>query len=202
MAALSTRTGVLARTLALPVSLVVAGLLVWQGSNAAFTATTSNPGNSWTAGSVVLTDDDGGTSPTTGTAMFSATNLAPGSTGQRCIAVTSTSNVPSRLRLYTSGVTGTLAPYLDMTIEQGTGGGFGSCTGFTPASPANTFTGTLSALGSSATNFGSGILSIDLPATPPNVRTYRFAYTVSATTPDTLQTATAAATFIWEAQSI
>ena len=78
-----------------PAALLVSALLVWQASNAAFSATTSNPGNSWTAGSVTLTDDDGGTSPTTGTAMFSAAGLVPGSTGSHCIAVTSTGTVPA-----------------------------------------------------------------------------------------------------------
>src|SRR3954469_4901613 len=80
-------------------------VVVLGASDAAFTASTANPGNSWETGSIVLaslTDDDGGATPTTGTAMFSATGLQPGDTGENCIAVTS--NTAGNLRLYAGGV--------------------------------------------------------------------------------------------------
>ena len=63
--------------LAVPLGLLGSGALVWQASYAAFTAQTTSPGNSWSTGSVALTDDDAGA------AMFSRTGLAPGSSGER-----------------------------------------------------------------------------------------------------------------------
>src|SRR4051794_4529260 len=69
---------------AVPAAVLASGALVWQSSYSAFSATTSNPTNNWTAGTVALADDD------SNTALFTATNLKPGSTGTKCIAVTST----------------------------------------------------------------------------------------------------------------
>ena len=43
-----------------PLALLVAGGMVWQGSQAAFTASTRNAGNSWSTGNVMLTDDGRG----------------------------------------------------------------------------------------------------------------------------------------------
>src|SRR4051794_22340515 len=113
-------------------ALVASTVVVLGASDAAFTASTANPGNSWETGSIViasLTDDDSGTTPATGTAMFSETGLQPGDTGENCITVTS--NVAGNLRLYDSAVTNSvLASNLTLTVEAGTGGGFGDCTGF------------------------------------------------------------------------
>src|SRR3954454_8262701 len=107
-------------------------VVVLGASRAAFTASTANPGNSWDTGSIVLaslTDDDCGATPATGTAMFSATGLQPGDTGENCIAVTS--NTAGNLRLYAGGVVdNALSRNLDLTIERGRGGAFGSCTRF------------------------------------------------------------------------
>jgi predicted ribosomally synthesized peptide with SipW-like signal peptide len=53
------------------------------GTFAAFTDTTSNSGNSFTAGDLEITDDDGGAT------MFTITALAPGdSFTEKCIKVT------------------------------------------------------------------------------------------------------------------
>ena len=65
-------------------AVLASGGLVWQSSYSAFSATTSNPTNNWSAGTVALSDDD------SNTAMFTASNLKPGATGTKCIAVTST----------------------------------------------------------------------------------------------------------------
>ena len=191
----------LLKAAAVPVALLASGALVLQGSSAAFSATTANPGNTWAAGQVTLTDDDGGTSPTTGTAMFTASKLKPGSTGTKCIVVTSTSDVAAGLKVYSTGVTTTnaLSTHLNLTVEQGTGGTFGSCTGFTSASTA--FTGTLAGFGTAATGFANGVGATALTGTPPETRSYRFTYTLDAAAPNTVQNGTAAATFVWEAQT-
>src|SRR5690242_19019377 len=67
--------------------------LVWHASYSAFSATTANPSNTWSAGSVVLSDDD------SGAAMFSAAELSPGVGRQDCIAVTSAGSLPATVRL-------------------------------------------------------------------------------------------------------
>ena len=187
-----------------PVALLGAGALVLQGSNAAYSGTTSNPSNSWATGSVTLTDDDGGTSPSTGTAMFTATGLVPGSTGSKCIQVTSNSTVPTTLKLYGTAVTATnnLDASLKLKIEQGTGATFASCSGFTPAATNPTvLDGTLAAFKATATDFGSGLGPVVLAAGTGVTRSYRFTYTVDPSAPNSTQGSSAAATFVWEAQT-
>ena len=192
---------VIIKAAAVPLAILASGALVLQGSSAAFSATTSNPGDSWAAGQVVLTDDDGGTSPTTGTAMFTATKLKPGTTGQKCITVSSTSTVASTLKVYSTAVTTTnaMSTYLNLTVEEGTGGSFASCTGFVSA--ATDFTGTLAGFAANGA-FASGVGAFALAGTPPETRSYRFTYTLDPTTPNTVQNGTASANFVWEAQSV
>lgn len=193
----------LPQAMVVPVALLASAGLVLHASAGAFSATTSNPVDTWATGQVVLTDDDGGNSPTTGTAMFTATNLKPGSTGQKCITVQSTSTLPANMRLYTqaSSTTNGLATHIDLTIEEGTGGStssFATCTGFTAASTF--YTGTLANLTASQTSFATGIGSTALTGTPTEARRYRFTYTVNAATPNTAQSGTAQTTIVWEAQ--
>ncbi|WP_433064989.1 hypothetical protein [Dactylosporangium sp. CS-033363] len=165
--------------------------VVWQDSTAAFSATSGNAGNGWSSGSVVLGDDD------TGTALFTAAGLVPGSTDQRCIAVQYTGTLAATVKLYASSTSGTLAPYLDLTVEEGSGGGYGSCTGFTPATTLST--GTLAAFGAARTGFGTGVGTFAPSGTATKV--YRFTYQVQFATPDSAAGTSATAAFTWEAQN-
>jgi len=186
------------RWLLWPAAAVSTLALVGQASYASFSARTSNPGNSFSVGSVTLTDDDAGS------ALLSLTNLKPGSSGSRCIAVTSSGTVPSSVRLYATDVTTTksLGSYISLTITQGTGAGFGGCTGFTPLSTgASVYSGTLAGFTSSSTGYTDGDGSWTPSGNAPETRSYQFAYAVSATTPDTAQGGTAAFGLTWEAQS-
>ncbi len=79
---------------AVPVAVLACGGLVWQSSYSAFSATTASPTSNWAAGSVALADDD------TNAAMFNASNLKPGSTGSKCIVVTSSGSLASTVKLY------------------------------------------------------------------------------------------------------
>ena len=184
----------------LPLSVMVSGLLVWQSSYAAFSTTTVNPSNSFASGSVVLSDDD------SSTAMFTATLLKPGSTGTKCIVVTSTGTLASTVELYATGysTTNALGTYLNMVIDEGSGGTFASsgptsCTGF--VSSANIFTGTLASFGTTKTNFATGV-GIWAPAGSGSpTRSYRITYTLDAATPNSAQSGTAAVGFTWEAQN-
>lgn len=82
MARMSNRTARIVKWSALPAALIVSGLLVSQASYSAFSATTTNPTNSWNSGAIVLSNS----SPAT--ALFTATNIKPGDWGSKCITVT------------------------------------------------------------------------------------------------------------------
>ena len=177
-----------------------ASVLVVQGSQAAFTDTTDNNGNSLTAGSVILNDDDGGA-----TAMFNVTGLNGGQTVTRCINVTYTGSLTADVKMYTSqpgGVGGTgLAPGLDLDIEVGTGATGGntfSCANFTPGSQIFGATpATLAGFASTHTNFTNGVGGWS-NATNPSTRSYRVTMTVA--NDDTYQSKSATVGFTWEAQ--
>jgi hypothetical protein len=176
------------------IGMLAASALVWRSSQAAFTATTNNASNSWTAGTVVLTDDD------SAAAMFTAVGLIPGSTGQKCIRVTYGGDVTSAVKMYVSANTGVpMQPYIDLVIEEGTGTGtFASCTGFT--STSTLYTGTLATAAASNTTYGTGWSTWSPTAATQN-RTYRITYTMNAATPDAQQGNTSTATFQWEART-
>lgn len=191
---------------ALKLGTVLAGmacsaLLVWHASYSAYTSTTVNPANAFTTGKVSLTDDDAGV------AMFSGTSLKPGSTGTKCIQVSSTSTVAGAVKLYaTSGTYSTtngLGSYLNLTIDQVPSGTFATsaatCAGYTASSTI--YTGTFADFSSSKTGFATGVGSWTLTGTPTETQAYRFTYTVSSSAPDTTQNGTVALGFTWEAQS-
>jgi hypothetical protein len=190
-------------TRAISVGTVVAGVgasaaVVWHSSYSAFSATTVNPTNNWAAGSVSLTDDD------SNTAMFNATNLKPTSTGTKCIAVTSTGSLASTVKLYgtTPATTNGLSSYINLTVTQGTGGGFSSCSGFTPlGTGSSVYSGTLAAFGSANTNFATGLGTWAPTGTGSETRVFQFTYTLDPATPNTAQSGTAAIGFTWEAQN-
>jgi hypothetical protein len=115
-------------------TVVVVGLLIATVGAAVFSAYTSvasNDGNTFTAGTIKLTDNDAGT------ALFNVQGFTPGDSFIRCIQVdyASTGGVMSNLKLY--GKTGGdgLDKYIDLRIRRGTqpdGNPSGDCTGFTP----------------------------------------------------------------------
>ena len=173
--------------------LLGSGVLVWRGTSAVFTATTSNPANSWTAGTVSLADDD------SGVALFSASGLLPGDSTTNCLTVDYTGDVPTAVKVYAAGLNdaSALAQHVDLTIEEGTGGGFGDCTGFTP--DATVYTGTVAAFAAGATDYGTGVGS--WAPTAAQAAVYRIVCTLNASTPSSKQGTTTSMTFRWESQS-
>src|ERR671929_1637124 len=114
---------------AVALSFILIALLVVTSSRAAFVAQNDNTSNQVTAAAVDLTDND------SGTAMFNnVTGLMPGTNVDRCIDVTYTGTVdPTAVLLYVNAApTGTLAPYLNLTIDVGadTADAFRTCTAF------------------------------------------------------------------------
>ncbi|OAH14497.1 hypothetical protein STSP_20080 [Streptomyces jeddahensis] len=182
-----------------PIGLVLSGALVWQASHAAFSGRTTSSGTSWTAGSVNLTNDSDGQP------MFNLTNITPGDTGTRCIAITSQATSPTNIKLYTSTANppaNDISPYINVTVEDGTGGSFDSCDGFTPAG-ATDYTGTLENLTTTRTNYANGIGPWALTGNPPETKTFRVTWTFSATAPDSTQGgSTPNVNFTWEAQTV
>jgi hypothetical protein len=175
-------------------ALLLVGFLVMGVSRAAFFDTTTNDANSFAAGTVVLVDDD------TGSAMFSVSNMKPGDSSQTCIQVTYNGTVvPADVVEYVSAgdLSGTgLDDYLNLTIERGTGGSFGDCTGF---SAENTdYSGTLDGFAAASTDFASGA-GTWAPAAQGEAKVYRF--TVTLQDDNAAQGLNATVTFTWEAQN-
>ncbi|MHC5794661.1 hypothetical protein ACVXZ4_00735 [Lacisediminihabitans sp. FW035] len=184
-----------------PAAIVVAGLLIWQISVAAFTAQTQNVGNSWSTGSVNLTDDD------LGAATFQLTNVKPGDTGTNCIKVTSTSSVPGVVKTYIArlGAQG-LENNILITVEIGSGGSFGSCTGFVAdavAAPAIS----IATAAAQSTDYATGILPwTTTGVTSGESKTYRVTWKFDVTSMtqsqiDALQGKSVSDDVVWELQS-
>lgn len=182
-------------------AILAVGLLVWQGSTAAFTAETRNVGNNWDTGSVTLTDDD------LGAAAFQITNATPGQTGSKCITVTSTSSVPGVVKLYLArvGAQG-LENNITVTTEIGTGGSFGSCTGFV-ADVAPLPAVTLAVAGAVYSSYATGGLAwTTTGAAGGESKSYRVTWVfetggMTQAAIDALQGKSVSADVVWELQS-
>jgi len=191
----------LASAVACGLAVVVAGAATWSS----FAQTTANPSNSFSAGTVAISDNDAGTT-------LSIPALSPGVSSSGCIKVTYTGSLASAVRMYAS-TTGALAQYLNLTITRGTQTSptFPSCTGFS-ADSANyigagagvMYSGTLSNLASTYTNFASGL--VDAPGSPQtwsagSARSYMLTVSLPAGAPSAAQGLSSTATFTWEAQN-
>ncbi len=184
------RRGLLVVTVAAVVSAAFVAVLLLGNTRAAFVDTTDNATNTFSAGDVVLRDDDAGS------VLFDIANLAPGDVRRRCLAVDYTGSLTADVRLYgTVGGNG-LADYLDVDVEVGTGGGSSSCRGFVASSTL--FSGTLAQFGAGHTGYADGLGGFS-GATDPATRTYRI--TVALRDDNAAQGRSATAGFTWEAQS-
>ncbi len=197
----SSRTRKISMFAAAPIAILIAGGMVWQGSQAAFTASTRNAGNSWSSGNVTLTDDD------KGAAAFTVENIVPGQTGQKCIVVTSNSTVPGVVRAYTQNLVNSkgLETKILLDLEQGTGGSFDNCAGFTPT--ANTVPELpLSTLATVNRDFASGGAAWTTAGTPGETQSYRATWrfdtgTMSQDEINAMQGAHVSVDLVWELQS-
>lgn len=203
------RPGVRSLAAALSPVLALAALLTMSTTNAAFNALTSNLGNSLSSATVTLADSQGGTSAgAVGTALWtSSTGLVPGSTDTRCIKVTYNGSVTAQVRFYVASgaLTGTLGPYLRVSVSEGTVGAAADCSDFGGTvtslyNPGDTDDAqTLSALAAANTSFASG-LSTWQPTGSGQFRTYRITWTVLADNGG--QNKTASVAFSWEARNV
>ena len=183
------------RRVAVPVAIatgaLISGLLVWHTSYAAFTASTSNTGNSFASGSVAISDNDAGT------ALFTATGLKPGSTDQNCVTVTYNGTLPATVKLsaaYTSGdaTTNTLAQYLTFKIEDVALAGTCAAAAGTEIAAAST------TLASKVTVLAAPGISVGWnSAINGDQKRYRFTYTLQDD--NNAQSKTAGVGFTWTA---
>ena len=190
------------RIAALALSFVVAGGLVIRASAAAFSDSTANTGNQFSAGDVVIADDDGGAS-----SMFTMTGIQPGATATKCINVTYSGNLPAEIRLYADETAGDgLADYLDVTVERSTdaaGGVTADCTGFTEAGKSAVWTngtdGDLGAFLAGNTDYASGADAWAADGSASEEASYKFIVTLQDD--NGAQGLSSTVSFTWEAQS-
>jgi hypothetical protein len=148
--------------------LVIAALggLAAFGAFSAFSDTTSNPNNSFAAGTVSIGNN--ATSP-----LYSVSNGKPGTTStNRCIKITYSGSLPATVKMYRSALSGTLGQYLDLTVTKGTGSQE-DCSDF--AAGASAYSGTLQAFAADWTS-GLAVTNAANSATWSNgdTVTYRF----------------------------
>jgi predicted ribosomally synthesized peptide with SipW-like signal peptide len=175
----------------------VTGALAAFGTFAAFSDTTTNSGNQFTAGTVTLTNNST-------SAMFNnVTGATPGAPAtDRCIKVVYTGSLGATLKLYTTdSSTGALSQYVDVTVTPGSYSGpdpaFPSCTGFTPDAGGSIYSGTLSAFRTNMHDYASGVTAPTAPGT-----VYKFSYQLSSSAPDAAQgTTTGSHSYTWEARN-
>lgn len=176
-----------------------AGAATWS----AFSSTTGSSGNSFSAGTVLLTDNDAGA------AMLTLSLARPGDSDTGCILVTYGGSLSANVRLYAT-VGGTLAPYLQVTITRGSDAApsFDSCASFTPDAtdflglgPGIVFSGTLSALPGS---FGAGLLdpTAGLAETWTTGESHSYRIRVELLNDPAAENKSATATFNWEAGNL
>jgi hypothetical protein len=165
----------------------------YRVSNAAFSAPTSNPGNSFAAGDVAIADND------SGVALFNTANMAPGDTATGCIEVTYSGSLDAEVRLYGAVAGGTgLEAYLDLKIERGSG----SCAAFGGATVVweNSTDGDLGVFLAGHTDFAAGVDAwAAVGGGSADMVPYRF--TVTLQDDNGAQGESAVVSFTWEAQN-
>jgi hypothetical protein len=187
--------------------LLAAALLVWQGSYAAFSATTDNGTEAWSTGSLTLVNTPGtGTYAASTTPVFNETNLTiPSATVSKCVTVKAGGTLGGTLNFYRGALTGSagLATQVSLTIKRSAVAAVdpaipANCTGFVSA--ATIATTNLNAL---PTTYGTGLGSVVVPVGTQFV-VYQFTYQVVTTGSNAgdnaLQGTSASAPFNWEIQ--
>jgi hypothetical protein len=175
--------------------------LVAFGVFSAFSATTSNDNNQFSAGSVAISDNH------SGTALYDVSGATPGtSSPPSCIKVTYGGSLAATVKLYRSAFTGGtgLDAYVNVAITKGTGNAT-DCSDFTPAATGSSvYNSTLSGIGTSfsdaaaltLTNAGGGATWSNT-----NAVTYKFVASLPSGVSNTANGKTTGThSFTWEAQ--
>jgi predicted ribosomally synthesized peptide with SipW-like signal peptide len=186
------------RILSSLIVLATAAAVVGGATYAAFSAGTTNAGNSFEAGDVQIEDND------SGSAMFTVPSLPPGDSKTRCIRITYRGSLAAGVRLH-GATSGGLGPLLNLTVTRGddSAPSFADCSGFSPdptnyigSGPGVLYSGPLS---SYPANWASGIVDPQATWATGEAHSYRFEVTLSNDPAGQGQTADAE--FSWEARN-
>lgn len=171
---------------------VIAGVGLY-GTLSVFTDTTGNSGNTFAAGTVVITDDDAGS------AAFAIDGMRPGDSATRCVNVVNAGSMTFSNVAFsgTPGGNG-LAGELTVDVDRGTGatgGPTASCAGFTAV--------TDDIVGGRLSDFPTIGAPVDDPVgwTPAARKSYRVVVALPADTPNSAQGRTATLDIRWDASS-
>jgi hypothetical protein len=190
--------------------LLAAGLLVWQGSYAAFSATTQDNSNTWSSATLSLQNNGGtATYAATTTASFGGTNLKPGATGTTCLTVKSVGTSAGSLGMYLSSIADSspsLGTQIKLTVDKATVASdvLANCATFPAAGVTNVVTNVpLAGAGSFPTTYATAPNPAAI-ATGTVLEAYRVTWTFASTGTNAgdnlLQTKTVTAGFTWELQ--
>lgn len=177
---------------------VVAGL----GTYPAFSSSATNPGDSFSAGTVTISDNDA-----SGT-LLSLSGAVPGDSDSGCIRVLYSGSLSSTVRLYGSS-SGPLAPYLTLTVTRGAdpAPSFPSCSGFTAdatnyigAGAGVIYSGPLTSFpGSAATGIQDPVAASPETWTTSETHVYRFSVTLI--NDPAARNKSGSATFTWQSRN-
>lgn len=181
----------------------IVGAGAGSATYSAFTSTTGNGGNVFSAGTVNLTDNDGGS-----TSLLALSNAKPGDADTGCIAVSYDGTLPATVRLYAS-VSGALPQYLNVIVTRGTDSSpsFDSCSNFTTdstdyigAGNGVIYSGTLAAFPGT---YAAGLVDPTggSPETWSNPESHSYRFTITLQNDDAAQGLNGSATFTWEARN-
>jgi hypothetical protein len=178
----------------------LAGSVIASAVFSAFSATTDNTGNTISAGTVAISDNDGGAS-----AMYGLTDQTPGTVTSKCIEVTYTGSLDSAVKLYTPSTLDTSANYINLKITPGTQTTptFPSCTGFTPDGGGAVYDGDMAAFATAHNDWTTG-LALNSGASSTWSQNDKVAYKIEVNVIDDplAQGATSGThAFTWEAQN-
>ncbi len=121
------------------------GGLAAFGAFSAFSDTTSNPNNTFAAGTVTIGNN-------ASTPLYSVSNGKPGAAStDHCIKITYSGSLPATVKVYRGSLSGTLGTYLDLTVTKGSGNQE-DCSDFVAGSAVYNST-----LGSFATDWTGGL---------------------------------------------
>lgn len=177
-------------------ALLVVAVLVFQTSSAAFSGTTANSGNSFSAATVSLSDDD------SDAVLFNLSNMKPGDAdAENCIEVTYTGSVAADVKLYGAiGAGDGLGQYLDLTVMANDAGAFGDCAAFDENTAATLYTGTLAAFATSHANWANGLDAGFDPTAANDAKVYKFVVGIQDDN-DAQGLTASTVSFTWEAQN-
>ncbi len=112
------------RSFAAAVSVLLLATVVVNRSGAALTSSTADSASVMTSGTIEIGDDDEGRS------LFDLRDLVPARPVTRCLEVAYTGSILPVTLTVRAEAEGSLAQFLDVSIDEGRGGGFESCDGF------------------------------------------------------------------------